>query len=87
MNQGPLSQVEYEKLLQILSLISTNIDRLLTQGMVDESLDDERIESSKRKVDSYRDQIRREQTRVRKLRDYLRRRKDQDRKRKSTSDH
>jgi hypothetical protein len=92
MNTTPLSPDEYDKLFTMLELISsrisTNIARLLNQGVVmDESLDDERIHSSQRKIEKYRQSVGRERDRLKRIRDYLHRKKDQDRKRKNTSDH
>ena len=87
MNNNPLTPDEFEKLLKTLELISTNIQRLLNQGVVvlDESLDDEKIKSSTSKIDSYRQKIERERQRLKRVKDYLRRRREQDQRRKQHS--
>lgn len=80
-SKDPLTSDEYAKLLKVLEYIATSvatsIDRLLTQGVMemDESLDDERVATSQKKIESYRNAVRKEQERIRKLRDHLRHKK------------
>lgn len=75
-DNDPLTPEELEKLLQCLDVTCQNLDRLFNQGVVlAESLDDERITGSRRKIDSYRDQIRKEQARVKRIQSILKRRK------------
>jgi hypothetical protein len=85
MNRTPLSQDEYIKLFRALELISANVARLLTAGVVEESLDDGQIQSSQRKIEKHRESIHREQDRIRKLRDYIRRKKQIDQRRKQNT--
>ena len=75
-NNDPLTPEEFEKLLHALDVTCQNVVRLFNQGVVlDESLDDERITGSRRKIDSYRDQIRKEQARVKRIQSIIKRRK------------
>lgn len=75
-NNDPLTPEEFEKLLHALDLTCRNVLRLLNQGIiVAESLDDERITSSRRKMDRYRDQLRKEQLRVKRIQSIAKRRR------------
>ena len=75
-DNDPLTPEEFEKLLHALDVTCQNVVRLFNQGVVlDESLDDERITGSRRKIDSYRDQIRKEQARVKRIQSIIKRRK------------
>lgn len=76
-NQQPLTLDEYEKLFQLLELLSLRIEQLLNQGVaaLNESLDDEQIHSSQRKIEAYREKAAKEKLRLRKVREYVRRKK------------
>lgn len=72
----PLTPEEFEKLLHALDLTCRNVLRLLNQGIiVAESLDDERITAGRRKMDRYRDQLRKEQLRVKRIQSVAKRRR------------
>ncbi|NBQ68891.1 MAG: hypothetical protein EBU46_08690 [Nitrosomonadaceae bacterium] len=71
----PLTPEEFEKLLYALDLTCQNVQRLLNQGIVAESLDDERITVCRRKMDRYRDQLRKEQLRVKRIQSVAKRRR------------
>lgn len=75
-NAAPLTPEEFEKLLHALDLTCQNVARLFTQGVVlVESLDDERITASRRKIDSYRERISREQKRIRWIQSIIKKRR------------
>lgn len=75
-DNDPLTPEEFEKLLHALDVTCQNVVRLFNQGVVlAESIDDERITGSRRKIDSYRDQIRKEQARVKRIQSIIKRRK------------
>ena len=75
-DNDPLTPEEFEKLLHALDVTCQNVVRLFNQGVVlAECLDDERITGSRRKIDSYRDQIRKEQARVKRIQSIIKRRK------------
>ena len=74
-DNDPLTPEEFEKLLHALDLTCQNVQRLLNQGVLAESLDDDRIAGGRRKIDSYRDQIRKEQARVKRIQSILKRRR------------
>ena len=71
----PLTPEELEKLLHALDATCQNIHRLLNQGVVAESLDDERIAGGRRKIDRYREQIRKESLRVKRIQSIAKRRR------------
>ena len=72
----PLTPEEFEKLLHALDLTCRNVLRLLDQGIIlAESLDDERITSSRKKMDRFRDQLRKEQLRVKRIQSVAKRRR------------
>lgn len=72
----PLTPEEFEKLLHALDVTCQNLLRLLNQGVLaTESLDDERITVCRRKMDRYRDQLRKEQLRVKRIQSIAKRRK------------
>jgi uncharacterized protein YfkK (UPF0435 family) len=72
----PLTPEEFEKLLHALDLTCRNVLRLLNQGIiVAESLDDERITSSRKRMDRYRSQLRKEQLRVKRIQSIAKRRR------------
>ena len=76
LDNDPLTPEEFEKLLHALDLTCQNVQRLLNQGVVlVESLDDERITVCKRKMDRYRDQLRKEQLRVKRIQSVAKRRR------------
>ena len=75
-NNDPLTPDEFEKLLHALDVTCQNVVRLFNQGVVlAESLDDERITGSRRKIDNYREQITREQKRIKWIQSIIRRRR------------
>lgn len=72
----PLTPEEFEKLLHALDLTCRNVLRLLNQGIiVAESLDDERVTAGRKKMDRYRDQLRKEQLRVKRIQSVAKRRR------------
>lgn len=75
-DNDPLTPEEFEKLLHALDVTCQNLDRLFNQGVVlAESLDDDRIAGGRRKIDYYRDLIRKEQARVKRIQSILKRRR------------
>lgn len=75
-DNDPLTPEEFEKLLYALDLTCRNVLRLLNQGIiVAESLDDERITAGRRKMDRYRELIRKESLRVKRIQSIAKRRK------------
>ena len=75
MNTNPLSPEEYKKLFKLLDLVSQNVERLINFGTtMSEGFENQEIESSENRIDSYRQKIQREQKRIRRIRDILRHR-------------
>ncbi len=75
-DNDPLTPEEFEKLLHALDLTCRNVLRLLNQGIiVAESLDDERITAGRRRMDRYRELIRKESLRVKRIQSIAKRRK------------
>lgn len=75
-DNDPLTPEELEKLFRAMELMCQNVQRLLNQGVLaTESIDDERITAARRKIDQYRDQIRKEQLRVKRIQSILKKRK------------
>ncbi len=73
MNQNPLSPDEYEKLFKVLELVAQNIERLLNQGItMTEGMDSQEIQSSQKRIDTYRSRMEKERQRIRRIRDYAR---------------
>ena len=69
----PLTVKEYDNLFRVLELMSQNIERLLTQGVVlTEGGEESQISSSQNRIHQYRERIRREQERIKRLRQWLR---------------
>ena len=75
MNTKPLTQAEYEQLFRLLDLVSQNIERLINSGTtMAEGFENQEIQSSENRIDSYRQKIQMEQKRIRRIRDILRHR-------------
>ena len=72
---APLTPEEFEKLLHAFDVTCQNLARLFNHGVLaTESVDDERIEGGRRKIEQHRDQIRKEQARVKRIQSILKRR-------------
>jgi len=74
--KDPMTPEEMDLMLRGIEQVCQNVDRWLNQGVVVmESMEDERIESSRRKIDGFRDGIRKEQKNIQRFRSVLQRRR------------
>ena len=75
MNTTPLSPDEYDKLFRMLELVSQNIERLVNQGIaMTEGIDSQEIQSSQKRIETYRSRMEKERQRIHRIRDYARHR-------------
>ena len=82
-NDSPLTPDEYEKLFKALELVAQNIERLVNQGItMTEGMDSQEIQSSQKRIETFRSRMEKERQRIHRIRDYARHRNEVNRKKK-----